>query len=71
MEETFGLQDYSQGEPVFSVDPVCGKKIDEARAAGNIGYEGQIYYFCSEDCRRAFQEEPGKYAGRAPHPVKG
>ena len=71
MEETFGLKDYSDHQPVFSIDPVCGRKVDEAQAAGKIGFEGQMYYFCSEDCRRAFQEEPGRFAGRVPNPAKG
>jgi YHS domain-containing protein len=71
MKEPFGLEDHSDDEPVFSTDPVCGKKVDEAQAVGKIGYEGQIYYFCSEDCRRAFQQEPGKYAGRERFPVQG
>ena len=64
MEETFGLADYSDRTPVFSVDPVCGQAVEETKAPGKIGYEGQVYYFCSEDCRRAFQQEPGRYAGR-------
>lgn len=22
---------------------------------------GQVYYFCSEDCKRQFDEEPGRF----------
>lgn len=64
MEESYGLQDYSDGQAVFSIDPVCGARIDEAKAAGKTGFEGQMYYFCSKDCQQAFEEEPGRYAGR-------
>lgn len=39
-------------------------KVNEAEAAGKIGYEGQMYYFCSVDCLTRFKENPGRYAGR-------
>ncbi len=64
MEESYGLRDYSDGAPVFSVDPVCGMKVDQGRAAGKTGYAGQMYYFCSADCQEKFQEDPGKYIGQ-------
>jgi hypothetical protein len=31
MEESYFLQDYSDNQPVYSVDPVCGMKIEEGR----------------------------------------
>ena len=64
MEETFGLQDYSDGSAVFAVDPVCGARVDEARAAGKTGYAGEIFYFCSRDCQIRFEEDPGRYLGQ-------
>jgi YHS domain-containing protein len=63
MEESYGLQDYSDGSAVFSVDPVCGSKVDEAQAAGKTGYAGVTYYFCSTDCKVRFEEDPGLYLG--------
>ncbi len=39
-------------------DPVCGMEIDSSQAAAQTVYEGQAYYFCSEDCRRTFEENP-------------
>ena len=66
MEETYGLQDYSDHSPVYSIDPVCGGKVDESKAAGHTGYAGQTYYFCSAECRKKFQEDPGRYIGQ-PH----
>jgi YHS domain-containing protein len=57
------MKDYSHGEVMESIDPVCGRTVREADAEGKIGYEGQMYYFCSTDCRRAFEEDPGRYAG--------
>ena len=63
MEEEYGLKDYSDGNAVYSRDPVCGAAVDEATAPGKTGYAGQMYYFCSIDCQKKFEEEPGRYAG--------
>jgi YHS domain-containing protein len=43
-------------------DPVCGMQIAKPLAAGRAEYQGQTYYFCVEDCRRKFSEEPARYA---------
>ena len=42
-------------------DVVCGMDIDPADAAGTSDYEGQIYYFCSAGCKRAFDQDPASY----------
>ena len=68
MEESWGLEDYSRGEHMVSVDPVCGKVIDETKAAGSAEFAGQYYYFCSRDCKEQFEEQPAHYIG-IPHPV--
>jgi Cu+-exporting ATPase len=39
-------------------DPVCGMEIDEASAASRVTYMGQIYYFCSEECKKIFKATP-------------
>ena len=64
MEESYGLEDYSDGQPTFSVDPVCGMPVDESKAAAKTGYAGVMYYFCSTDCRTIFEEDPARYAGK-------
>jgi YHS domain-containing protein len=64
MEETWGCQDYSDGEVIYSLDPVCGMKVDESRAARKTGYAGQVFYFCSADCYQKFTENPGFYIGQ-------
>jgi YHS domain-containing protein len=46
-------------------DLVCGMDIDPATAAGKSEYNGQIYYFCSLGCKKAFDENPEKYLGKA------
>jgi P-type Cu+ transporter len=62
MEESWGLQDYSDGQPTFSIDPVCGMKVNEAEApGGKTNYGGETYYFCSDFCRKNFELEPAKY----------
>ena len=49
-------------------DPVCGMDVDPKTAAGKSEYQGQMYYFCSAGCKKAFDKEPAKYAGQAqPH----
>jgi Cu+-exporting ATPase len=42
-------------------DPVCGMDVDPATAAGKSEYKGQSYYFCSQGCKKAFDENPEKY----------
>ena len=65
MEESWGLQDYSDGSAVASIDPVCEMAVDEQTAAGKTEYAGQIYYFCSKDCQTNFELDPGHYIGQA------
>ena len=41
-------------------DPVCGMTVDVTTAyAEAVG--GQTYYFCSENCRQRFDENPAAY----------
>ncbi len=43
-------------------DPICGMDVDEAKAAGSSTYQGKTYYFCSEGCKKSFDENPEKHA---------
>jgi multidrug efflux pump subunit AcrA (membrane-fusion protein)/YHS domain-containing protein len=46
-------------------DPVCGMDVDRdaAKNAGRaVEHAGATYYLCSEDCKKKFEKEPGKYA---------
>jgi P-type Cu+ transporter len=45
-------------------DPVCGMIIDTEDAAGSTTYESQDVYFCSDQCRRDFEADPGRYYDR-------
>lgn len=43
-------------------DPVCNMEVDERSAAGQSQYQGQNYYFCSQDCKQKFDRNPEQYA---------
>ena len=42
-------------------DPVCGMEMDSSQAPAQTVYKDQAYYFCSEDCRRTFEENPKEF----------
>jgi len=48
-------------------DPVCGMQVDEKNASASSMYQGQKYSFCSQDCKRKFDQQPEKYAQSAQH----
>ncbi len=45
-------------------DPVCGMLIDRKTAADSTSFESQEVYFCSDQCRRDFEADPGRYYDR-------
>jgi Cu+-exporting ATPase len=45
----------------IKTDPVCGMLVETNNAAGTAEYKGQTYYFCSDQCKTAFQQNPEKY----------
>ena len=47
------------GEKVF--DLVCGMELDPDRVGHTLEYRGQIYYFCSKNCKNNFEQNPEKY----------
>ncbi|MEW5756294.1 MAG: heavy metal translocating P-type ATPase [Pseudomonadota bacterium] len=44
-----------------ATDPVCGMKVEPARAAARMDYAGATYYFCSPGCHAKFQANPRQY----------
>jgi YHS domain-containing protein len=44
-------------------DPVCGMHIDPADAL-RLEYHGKTYFFCSQLCKREFEDRPEEYAER-------
>jgi YHS domain-containing protein len=45
----------------MAIDPVCGMKVDEKKAAAISEYKGNKYYFCAVGCKKAFDQNPEKY----------
>lgn len=43
-------------------DPFCGRSVDPETAL-RMTWEGKDYYFCSEECRRAFDQDPPGVVG--------
>jgi len=46
-------------------DPVCGMEVDAGDAPASTEYNGQIYYFCSEECTEDFERNPERYTGQS------
>jgi YHS domain-containing protein len=42
-------------------DPVCGMRINKTNAAAELEHRGEKYYFCVEQCRRKFAEDPERW----------
>jgi len=43
-------------------DPVCGMKVDKAKAI-RMDFAGEPFYFCSEHCLHAFETNPAEHSG--------
>jgi YHS domain-containing protein len=70
-----GGQSSQGGSPVMMSNHaecmVCKKNVDLACVDVAVDdktprteYQGKTYYFCSDDCRKDFEKNPAKYAGR-------
>ncbi len=46
-------------------DPVCGMMVDDKSAVAMSEYHDKRYYFCSQDCKSEFDENPDDYADKA------
>ncbi len=46
------------------VDPVCGMELTPGQVEAQDRYKGKAYYFCSEECRQTFMEDPEAFVGR-------
>lgn len=43
------------------IDPVCGMKVDPAKAAATIEHAGSMFYFCGQSCANKFKISPEQY----------
>jgi YHS domain-containing protein len=53
------LEPYQRANLV--TDPVCGMPLQKPLAAAHMEYQGHTYYFCVEDCRKKFADDPQRY----------
>lgn len=49
----------------MTTDPVCGMKVDDKNPKFETQYEGKKYVFCSDECKREFEEGPEQYVDTA------
>lgn len=54
------------GSGPLSTDPVCGMKVDPARAKASSEYRGVKYYFCCDGCAGKFSNAPETYRTSKP-----
>ena len=43
------------------IDPVCGMQVNQQNAAGRSAHQGKTFYFCSENCKKQFDQDPEPY----------
>lgn len=48
--------------PAKDIDPACGKTVTTDKAKPSV-YAGNVYYFCSRECREVFEAAPAFYVG--------
>jgi YHS domain-containing protein len=44
-----------------ATDPVCGMSVNRADAPAQMDYQGTTYFFCIDECRNKFAENPRRY----------
>jgi P-type Cu+ transporter len=57
------MSESENGNPpaLVAIDPVCGMKVDPAKARHTFLHDGVTYYFCCDGCRNMFAADPAKY----------
>ncbi len=52
-------------------DPVCEMEFAAESAAAVVAYQERTYHFCTEACRRQFEQNPGRYVKRGTREGRG
>ena len=47
-----------------ALDPVCKMSVSTDKTDLVLEWNGINYYFCADACRKTFQTDPNKYAGK-------
>ena len=50
------------------IDPVCDMTVAPEKAAGQVEYNGETYYFCSTHCVHKFREDPERFLSKSVSP---
>ena len=45
-----------------AIDPVCGMKVDPARAAATVHWGDRDWYFCAKSCAEKFRRDPERFS---------
>ena len=45
----------------MAIDPVCGMRVDEKNSKFQTMFAGKKYFFCSEECRKEFEENQEEF----------
>jgi YHS domain-containing protein len=48
-------------EEIMAMDPVCGINVDDRNPEFETRFAGKKYFFCSDECRKEFDEHPEDY----------
>ena len=38
-------------------------EVEQSETVGSTEYQGKTYYFCCDECKKKFNENPAEYAG--------
>jgi len=49
----------------MTTDPVCGTNVDEQNPNYQTLFAGKKYFFCSDECRKEFEERPEEFVETA------
>ena len=49
----------------MAIDPVCGMDVNESNPPAKTTYDSKTYYFCSEQCKTDFEEDPEEFISSA------
>lgn len=55
----------NSGGSAMAIDPVCGMDVNENNPPAKTEYNQAVYYFCSQNCRNVFEEDPEEYVNAA------
>ncbi|GJQ48296.1 copper-transporting P-type ATPase [Candidatus Kuenenia stuttgartiensis] len=49
-----------EGQEGVAKDPICGMEVKDLKNSPSAEFKGEVYYFCSEQCKKVFNERTGQ-----------